>query len=1369
MLRRSLVVITALVLLGLCFTAGYALLHFRSAKDVLTEARMMAERGEVLKAVQLLDLTERGAGMQKAPELRRQVWSLRLQCNMRIGNQARALEDIERLIADNDPDASLPLNRIYLLAVTGQGALARQRAVEYLAAHPDSARGLELAGEACQVDYQDRLTKANEQLRTDLEYELYEPSREAMLAYLYRPNGDSSVADALLELRALYERSPARRQAWIRMQDMLKDLRDRIQQGLEYFQRSLELACVNPEERKQFYAAAFRGASFALQQGGRRDSVVAQANIYRSAFDNPFTVEAAIDAANANLDDGLWRATIATADSYLPPGKWQEVRNARNPETMQPLMVAKAIALWRMGARNELERYALELDAMYQAGFQMPRAVHLAFAFFYLIDGNNLAEAEGHTTAAFHLVIDDPVPVSGPDLVNLVVPLRLELMRKQGKPVEEITEAIQIWAARRPASTAPLRERARSQLAAGMSNAAMATASSLLVKEPRDDEALHILADAARATYADSGQDGPGLLAMCLSRNVLRPDVPHPVCYLLCGEAALAQGHLAIARECGRTASDEFTLARWPRHLQAKALIAGAGWAEAAQVLERWIATEPTDTDAVKLWFEACRKQGLPVDLHLHDVVRLGVQDPAITLALLRRAVQGGLPNAALIAQTVRQRAAKEDLDSELLALAAQALAETDAQATRELLDRALQTPLDKLLPSTATTLADASMQWLQTVAVANADDKLLEIARAELRKPHMNAAAAGSMIRAAYAMRKRSRPLTAYELVTYALSLRGAEEQRTGASFLLAGELALELRRIERARDHLTAAISFEDGSDSAEPLTKLLLALNEQGWANAAYHQLGAASSPALAMIYGTRETAFPMALAAAIDDPGSLQAQLVATLTAPAGKDLMAALDEKDRVRLGSRALSSGKDAFGAEIKAAPAPVQRMALELAAMLDEPALAKLALVRANKLLAALPDSLAAKLMQARALAGSGNGQNAAAIHAALFATGCREAVLFAEAARCSKLPDYAIAEPIRTELRKRAESNPDSLPAAELAYALRDLALEWTAAGRVEDATRAMAKLWTTDPVGSGASVQDALALADRNRLLDALTILGRLAERADGDVRKTASDALFGLAAERGVPDQIIAGLMTIRAKAQLADKGPFGPPLRFLLADPERLQGVADADVRKWLTTVVQHAAAGTESMPFALVALDQLDRRYGRTNAMQLVDQLVQQHPEAPDFWVVRARYLAQDRRAAEGIADARAALSFGAPPTLHLELLAIAGEERCVTAEDLIRIQQLPKPLLESQRGCYVRGLFALREGKTKDADALLAKAEPRLDGFHLFARGLAQLADPAPTAQQAAGQLFASFVKDYPSNPLARSAGSFARQLGVN
>ena len=50
MFRRSLVVIVALVLVGLCFLAGYSLLHFRSAKDVLTEARSLAERGEIGRA-----------------------------------------------------------------------------------------------------------------------------------------------------------------------------------------------------------------------------------------------------------------------------------------------------------------------------------------------------------------------------------------------------------------------------------------------------------------------------------------------------------------------------------------------------------------------------------------------------------------------------------------------------------------------------------------------------------------------------------------------------------------------------------------------------------------------------------------------------------------------------------------------------------------------------------------------------------------------------------------------------------------------------------------------------------------------------------------------------------------------------------------------------------------------------------------------------------------------------------------------------------------------------------------------------------------------------------------------------------------------
>src|SRR5262249_60219989 len=134
------------------------------------------------------------------------------------------LLDVENLLADGDPDPELLTDRVFLLATLGQGTAARQRALEFLDAHPDSARGLELAGEACQVEYREQLTRTSDQLRTDLDYDQAPDALEAMKAYLYRPAGDAGVPTALLRLQEIYQREPRRRQTWLRLQETLREL-----------------------------------------------------------------------------------------------------------------------------------------------------------------------------------------------------------------------------------------------------------------------------------------------------------------------------------------------------------------------------------------------------------------------------------------------------------------------------------------------------------------------------------------------------------------------------------------------------------------------------------------------------------------------------------------------------------------------------------------------------------------------------------------------------------------------------------------------------------------------------------------------------------------------------------------------------------------------------------------------------------------------------------------------------------------------------------------------------------------------------------------------------------------------------------------
>ncbi len=1381
MLRRSLVIIVAFILLAFGLTAGYALLNLRGADEVLKDARSLAEHGNNIDAVRLLDLCENSVNIKNKPALRQQVWQLRMECNSRLQNFTRALADNEQLLAEKPTEKHLQIYRVYLLAALGQGKLAKQRALEFVTENPTFPRGLELAGEACQVDYRDRLIKASEQLQTDLEYELLGPARDALLSYLYRPAGDQSVTTALLDLRAIYELVPARQQVWVRMHNVLKDLRDRIQQALEFYEHALEIACPDKASHKEFFISAYRGAAFALQQSGRNDCVVAESDIYRGSFQNVFTVEAAIDAVKAHLEDGLFRAAISVANSFLPSDAYKErlAKKQITADSLSPLFEAKVLALYRLDDRPALLECALELARMQKDGLSMPRALHLAFAYYFLKEPERSKDCAAHFDVVFNLFINLPAPVNGPDMLEILMPLHIQVMQKTSLPTEQILSAVNAWANQRPASILPLRERAMVFLNAGQSSSAMNVATELVRKQPRDEESMQILAAAAKSTYADSGQDGEGLLAHCLSRNVLRPEVPHPICLLLCGEAALAQNQLSIARECSRIAEDEFPLARWPRHLRAKALMQGAGYAEAADFLDRWITKEPTDSEAIRLWFACCQKEGLPIERHLQDVVRVGLKDAAVTTAMLRRAILSRSTAANQLAKNTWQNSDKASLDPEHLALAAQVWTASDPAIAKQLIDCAA-----KALPSNnsltaRSAIVSASLQWLLAVAAKSSDKELTALVSDLQKQPQFDPKAFRAMLTAAEKLAAMARPEAAYALTTAAILMPGAQAQRDGAAHLLAGQLALKIGDLARAREFLTAAVSFDEGSDAAEPLARLLLAVEAPELARAAYALAKTHEDPALARLFAPLQEQSKLTLTRLTAERGDLAAQLVAALISqPPAEPVKPAppLPVEDGSKMPSvKAVvvlpseAVAKADFAVELLAAAPEQQQLAVQLAAILREPALAKTALHLAQALHQNLPGSIAAQLLLARALCNAEQPDAAAQLHLAAFLHGDQSSVLFAEVVQCVAIPGYQIADALLKELQKRAQTAPKSLPEKALVWATRYLATKEMVAGNIEAATTKLARLWIEYPLESNATIFDAVTLADHGRLANALQLLALLRTRGSPTLQKSASDSYFALAAERGTTSPEQEQELIQAAKQQLAGGGPFGPPLRFMMAKADRMAGLLPADLQKWITVVLNTAAAGDESVPFALNALVYLDSHNGRVAAKALVDEVIAAHPEVPEFWVVRARYLAQDRHSKEGLADARSALSFGATPELELELLATAIEGRSVEPSDSARIAGLPQAFRESPLGNYVRGLLALRNGKPAEALPLLAKADTRFNGFNLFAAGLAQVADPEPKAQASAGALFAKFAADYPSSSLARSARSFARQLGVN
>jgi hypothetical protein len=1354
MLRRSLFLLLAFALAVLGVTAVYALLRLRGTEDMIEDAIALLPTDPAATA-RMLDQCEPKGGLRE-PDLRRQFFRLRYEANKRLQNHARALKDLENLIDDGDPDPALQLDRIYRLALLGRGAPAKQRALEFLAKHPDSARGLELAGEASQVEYRDQLTKTSEQLRTDLEYDLHDAAIEAMLAFLYRPDTDVGGRTALADLRALYERDPRRRQAWSNMQAVLLDLRQRIQQALGYYQRALEQATRGPVDKKLFFAAAFRAVSFALQQGGRLDDVVAQAEVYRDLYDNEFTVEAAIAAAHAHLQDGYWRAAVDAADRYLPPGtfKARDASNRINPTALQPLMEAKALALYRLGAHAELEKFERELREMDDAKIAMPRPLMICGAFARLTgdtrtDDQALRGAEAMLAVACNLSLSKPQPVTGPDVFEIVEPLRIQLMQQLGMKPASMLEDCDLWQRHRPGSLGPARARSRVLLAAGQAAAAMTTANEVLQKDPRDEETLRLLAAAARLAYAEAGQDGDGLLLQCLSRGLQRPEVPHPVCYLLCGEVALAQQRLNIARECGRAACDQFPQARWPRHLYAQALLAGGAFHEAEVELESTFAVDADDRESLALWFTSRRKLEQRPGPHLADVVRTGVDDAAVDAELLANALPDNPTAAWFVARKVARRAATDDaMTPELLALAARALAPVAPAEARALLDRA-RDRLPRFGPAATIAVVDATLAWIQALATTTADEPLAAQTLAELRHLEILPGNARALLDAGAALEPKH-PHTAWELVGTALALRDAAEQRDGPSFLLAARLLLRLGRLEPAAEHLTAALSFPDGEAAAEPLARLLLLRGQPDRAAEAFALATAPTDAALALRCGQREAAFLLAQKAVVADPSDLLGQVVFALTSQ---------------------LAPG--AFGVELKSADADLVTATAELASLLADDQLAGRALPRATALAAKLPESAAAQLLLARAQLAAGHAAEAQAIHARLFSAGTRPLQLYGEAVRAAHEPGYTMSAAMHADLRRVALSSGPTAPLAKVppalyVFAIEDLALEAAAAGHPEAAAQFFTDLWLRFPVQSGATVAKATAIAAQGRMREALVVLDALRRTGPASQQQTAATAMFLLATDGPLDAGSEAALVTA-ARAQMKSDGPTAPALRFLLAEPRRLQGVADDDLRDWLEALILRAAGGGENMPFAVETLQTLERRAGREAALAVVDKALHAHPETLHFWVARAHLLAQARRAAEGIADARHALAHGDAPQLELELLALAGEERCLADDDFARIPQVPKELLDTPLGKYVRGLAALRLARFDEAGPLLAAAPPRPSGFPLYARALAELPRKGSAGLKAAAALFAQFAAGYPSSAFARSAGSFALQLGPN
>ncbi|HLQ39127.1 MAG TPA: hypothetical protein VK348_15060, partial [Planctomycetota bacterium] len=997
-----------------------------------------------------------------------------------------------------------------------------------------------------------------------------------------------------------------------------------------------------------------------------------------------------------------------------------------------------------------LDQLAVMAAKMATAGLPIHLAQWLSNGFLCRLVGDQKNAGLNLEAAASQLAGSYP-PLLGEDPLAVVMQLRIDLARERGAKVSEVIDLLQNWAkaSGRADRIEPLLAKVRYQLEAADPSAALASADEALRRAPQDEAVLRLLAQTAERAFESAGQNAAGLLQQCRRSRSLVPDSPpHPICYLLCGEAALHEHELPVAHGCGLKAIDKFTWSAWPRRLVGKALADDP--THAVAVLQELHALHPDDQEGVLLLLEARARAGQSIDDLVFDALRVGAPGPLLATALLRAALRSGdIPSLQAIAHS---QAAGPQPSVEQQALLAQAAATSgDFAAATTALHAAASALTDDADRARRSDLATAVAAVLAAQLPRAADQELAQQTRwwqGQLCGSLLPAVAQtflDSATRAAAA----GKPQTAYALLTTALGLDGAAAARNGAVFTQAGRLALRLHCWQDAEHHFTAAVSFADGAAAAEPLARLHLLQR---------HDERAAQ--ALRLCQQPRDAA----LAQRLDDPATAQRLLRSALASDAD-DLLAQCTMAASAQVAASAL-------GAELRELEGPARADCLLLLSLLADPDLGELAVPRAEALLARLPDSHAARLLLARAQSDAGQAAAAARLHAQVFADGCRDGVLLAEAVRAASRPDYLMPAALQAELRALLPQ-PGALANDRVqAFAVRELAATTALAGHPELARRMLADFWIRHPAQSGARVADAVTLFVQGQQQDALRLFIALVPVLTGDERLASLRGLFStaLALASASDDQTSAIVRTI-AWTVLEQDGAFGPALHFLLTDDRRAQRtdpsapVTAARARELLRAHLERCADGREDVGSALWSLRLLEERCGSDEALLGVEHLLQRAPALLPAWLWRAQLLQRLQRPGEGLSDLRHLLQIANDPQLVVAVVTLAGELRACTAADRQLLADLPREMLSQPAVQFAGGLLLLRAGRADAALPLLGAGPPRDDGSHLYFRALAALACSHANAREQAGPLFAQLAADYPNSSLARYAGSFARQ----
>ncbi len=1323
MFRKSLQILIAASMLAMAAVVAYATL-LAPIDETLVRAEAMLGRGEVAGALAELNYAKTSASLRRDPVLHERLLRLRCRANTELGDSEGALDDVEALLALGLNDEELQLDRIRLRALGGDADGALLAARQFLERNPGHGRALELAGESCQTGYQPLLRDLDERIARDLPRGVRDAARTQLWSHLYRQDRDPEVEASRERLARMYAANPTSAAAWPRFEADLGRLRGMVRQALELFTASL--GCGDKP------VAAFRAVALAFNLSERTDDLLVACEIQRRRFDHPYVAEAGAAAASALLREGANAATFALVERWLPPGAARKQLDAMPDGTGVPdLMLARSLAAFALGQPPRLHRAWQDASQLYERKMWNAPAAPLTSAFLN-IQTKDLARAEQSLANTLRLLQSTPAPIGQFDPLPQIAELHLDLLRQRNAPEADVQTALHAWRTARPDSIAPILAEVDVLQQRGRASAALRTIDDANALDPTSELLFARRVELLRLHASTIGQDGPTLVAQCLRRGEVKPEVADPASYLLCAEAALQQQLLPIAQACARAAVDAFPQARLPRLLEIRHAMASKLHQDALRQVQRLLELLPADGPTIELGLEVHRAAGVDPGPLLLRALELDAGGSGLCTDLLRSAIANGpLQVRALLPDDLDLATAP--LDLLLLTAKGHAIAGDQARAAT-CLEAVLAKP--EIPAALHPQLREAVAQCLDAVAARSTDADLRSFARTQLHALALHTTLEARWLLPLARRLERSHPATALDLVDTALDAATAEE-RDGSTLALAGRLALRAGAARKAEDRWTAALAFADGRDSAFALARLCLCTSRPQRASQVAMLGDRPDDAALAMQFGATDVAVNLLAQDLANDPADMLAHCLLALS-------------------GQPAMTDWPPATGEAL------TER--LELLSILRDRDLATLALPRLREFAARDAASTTTRMLLARGLAFAGHGQEAATVHRELWAAGVRTPVMLREIASAAPTPGYSLEPSLETAVMDACTGGAYGNSKLTFAFGMQLIENGFRRAGHQALADQVRATLWEVAPADRPMAAEDITFVATQMPPEAAFLVLDRALTAGACTPKEAAITQLCAAGKALIATDPSTAPRLVASITQHLDANAGNGDLVHFLLdqgATP--LPAIEQqALLRRQLAAVARGEDAGT-LLPRTVA---RMVATMGTEATATQLDGLLAEHPTALALHIARAELARGTAGASTAITRLRLVHKHVHSPELTLALLLAAGEARKVVDSDLQTFARLPTTLTDSPTGRYTQALLQLRLGEPDAALPGLEQAPARNDGMHLYAFGLALLQSKAADGTNRAREAFLQLQRDYPSSSLAQNAGSFAAQL---